>query len=124
MRFKLAFVLSFVVVLNVNAQQGQMSNAGAKSIGMGRVSSTLTGAEAIFGNPAAMDFSQNLIIHLSAEQRFLISGLSSASAGISKSINGQSAFSLSVSNFGIKNIKSFQFVEIMQENCSRILGWE
>jgi hypothetical protein len=105
MRLIVITILLFTQIFDSSAQQGQIANSGAKSIAMGRISSTLQGAEAIFGNPGALDYTKSIIVHLATEQRFLLPGLSSASIGLSKKLNRTSAFSVAVSNFGIEEYK-------------------
>jgi len=88
-----------------HSQRGIVPQFGAKSLGMGSISSTLDGADALFNNFSQVTSQTKLSAIVSSQRRFSLSELTSVSAGFHLPLKSFGHFGLAMSSYGFEDYK-------------------
>jgi len=105
-RLILILVTSVIYNFCANAQNGLTVNNGAKSHGLGTISSTLIGTDAILNNFAGIIDNQSQFgFIVSSAQRFSLSELSSIAGGAAYKISNSGHLGLQFSSYGFEEYK-------------------
>ncbi len=101
------FINIFTIVYQINAQINTIEIYGAKSNGLGQVTSVYEDINSIYGNQAGMAFIKGIDINAGYENRYQIFELSALNFAIAKNYQNSGTFGLVLKRFGFSQFNEF-----------------
>lgn len=107
----LLLILLFLVIGHLHGlcQADTQYASSARNISLGNAGVSISGTESMIYNPAGITSVQDWGISVTAESRFVLVDLTTASMTIIKKIDGYGAFGAVISNFGIDEYKQQKY---------------
>jgi hypothetical protein len=101
------FINIFIIVYQINAQINTIEIYGAKSNGLGQITSVHNDINSSYGNQAGLAFIKGMNINLGYENRYQVFELSALNFAIAKNINNLGTFGFVIKKFGFSQFNEF-----------------
>ena len=101
------FINIFIIVYQINAQINTIEIYGAKSNGLGQVTSVYNDINSSYGNQAGLAYLNGMSINLGYENRYQIFELSALNFAIAKRFNKYGTFGMVMKRFGFSQFNDF-----------------